>query len=674
MWIKGFLIPLSLFLFFACIYFLNLSRSVYAGDVGDLITAAYVFGVPHPPGYPLFSLLGYFFSHAFPLSSVAFRVGSISAISSALGVVFFYYAINKVTKNALISLLTACILGLNYLYWFYAEIAEVFALNNFFVCLLLYLGISCYESKKKIYFFLLSFCFGLALTNHHTILLLFPSLVILSFSQVRNYITHDRKASIIAACLFLLGFSVYLYIPIASRTNPPVNWGNVTDLESFLHVLLRKDYGTFAAGAFPQSNFPQLLLIVKSYFLTIISQLTLPVVCFSLLGIVSSLKIRRKIALSVLLAFILSGPVFIAYARIPIHTSFLMGVYERFFIMSTILLLFFFPLGLLFVIKTITPYFRKESLIAIQGVFFIIPILLFFYNFPKTNLSKVYIGDNLGKDMLAFLPKNAVLGISSDTKLFNTWYMHYVVGMRKDVTIINLGNMTSSSYFAALTSKYKKEHPEITDRKKIARETMLAITQKRLIFSSDPLMLSEQYIWIPYGITYQLVKAGKKPTKKEYITLSNTIWNSLHIPQRSEKEVALGSLTISDIPTIYANALIEAGNFILSEYQDSKTAERYFDMAKTTDGTNPRVYTAWGKYYYIEKKDCKNAEKAFEKSISLSPLDKVNYFMLYSVALTCYQDSNRQKIIKTRYENTFGSSFITDLLEMKKDEGENAFQ
>ncbi len=35
------------------------SRQIVGGDSGDLITAAYLFGVPHPPGYPLYTFLGW---------------------------------------------------------------------------------------------------------------------------------------------------------------------------------------------------------------------------------------------------------------------------------------------------------------------------------------------------------------------------------------------------------------------------------------------------------------------------------------------------------------------------------------------------------------------------------------------------------------------------------------
>ena len=49
-------VGLSLFLF--VVYALGASRTIYVGDSGELITAVYLLGVPHPSGYPLFVMLG----------------------------------------------------------------------------------------------------------------------------------------------------------------------------------------------------------------------------------------------------------------------------------------------------------------------------------------------------------------------------------------------------------------------------------------------------------------------------------------------------------------------------------------------------------------------------------------------------------------------------------------
>src|SRR3989338_662013 len=99
------LIVIIFFLIIALIYLHNLTRDIYSGDIGDLVTAAYVGGVAHPPGYPLFSLLGFILSHLpFPLPVVS-RVGLISVFSSLAGLIIYYNFANKVTKSIFLSLL-----------------------------------------------------------------------------------------------------------------------------------------------------------------------------------------------------------------------------------------------------------------------------------------------------------------------------------------------------------------------------------------------------------------------------------------------------------------------------------------------------------------------------------------------------------------------------------------
>ncbi|MDP3733183.1 MAG: DUF2723 domain-containing protein, partial [Candidatus Daviesbacteria bacterium] len=246
------------------IYIHNLSRSVYGGDVGDLVTAASVFGVAHPPGYPLFTLLGFLLTKL-PLGQTqAFLVGLISSLSAALGIAIFYLLILRLTKNALVSAISAFILAFSYLYWFYAEIAEVFALNNFFAILLFYLSISYRQTAKVRYLYLFFLSLGLSLTNHQTIIFIFPSLLILIFINFIKLIKKRPKTLILCLISFLLGFSIYLYVPIASSHNPVINWDNVKDFPSFWRLLLRQDYGTFSAGLFLQPTLLQRLVILKT--------------------------------------------------------------------------------------------------------------------------------------------------------------------------------------------------------------------------------------------------------------------------------------------------------------------------------------------------------------------------------------------------------------------------
>ena len=70
------------------LYFLTAARDIVVGDTPELITAAVTFGVAHPPGYPLFSMLGHLFS-LLPFGSIPFRVNLLAVTCDVLTVVSF---------------------------------------------------------------------------------------------------------------------------------------------------------------------------------------------------------------------------------------------------------------------------------------------------------------------------------------------------------------------------------------------------------------------------------------------------------------------------------------------------------------------------------------------------------------------------------------------------------
>src|SRR5262245_48960660 len=73
---------LGLFTVALVTYALTLYRTVPGGDSGELILAAQTLGVAHPPGYPLFTMLGKLFS-LLPFSTIAWRINLLSAVCDA---------------------------------------------------------------------------------------------------------------------------------------------------------------------------------------------------------------------------------------------------------------------------------------------------------------------------------------------------------------------------------------------------------------------------------------------------------------------------------------------------------------------------------------------------------------------------------------------------------------
>src|SRR6476469_10012545 len=64
------------------IYFFTLAPTVTGGDSGELIVAAAQWGVAHPPGYPLWTVIAHGFSEI-PFGSLGWRVSLMSAFCAA---------------------------------------------------------------------------------------------------------------------------------------------------------------------------------------------------------------------------------------------------------------------------------------------------------------------------------------------------------------------------------------------------------------------------------------------------------------------------------------------------------------------------------------------------------------------------------------------------------------
>ncbi len=80
----------AVFLVSAVQFFITAQPTVSFWDPGELSAAAYMLQVPHPPGGPLFSLVGRFF-YLLPIpGDPGFRMNAVSVVSSALAVLFLY--------------------------------------------------------------------------------------------------------------------------------------------------------------------------------------------------------------------------------------------------------------------------------------------------------------------------------------------------------------------------------------------------------------------------------------------------------------------------------------------------------------------------------------------------------------------------------------------------------
>ncbi len=86
------------FLFAFIIYRMTVAPTLSFWDCGEFLASAYILGIPHPPGSPLFIIIGRFFSMLPIASDICFRINMISVISSAATTLFGYLVLVRIIK------------------------------------------------------------------------------------------------------------------------------------------------------------------------------------------------------------------------------------------------------------------------------------------------------------------------------------------------------------------------------------------------------------------------------------------------------------------------------------------------------------------------------------------------------------------------------------------------
>ncbi len=153
------------------VYLITLAPTVTSEDSGELIAAAYTFGVAHPPGYPLWCILARAFC-LIPSSSPAWSINLMSSVFGSLTAGVLYLICVQAGAGRIPSLAAALCLAFSRRFWSQSVIAEVYTLNTFLFAGLLLCILLWKERRTNTYLYLASLFFGLGLTNHYMLVLL----------------------------------------------------------------------------------------------------------------------------------------------------------------------------------------------------------------------------------------------------------------------------------------------------------------------------------------------------------------------------------------------------------------------------------------------------------------------------------------------------------------------
>ncbi len=296
----GWLVPL---LIGGTVYCLTMCRTVYVGDSGEFALAFRTLGIAHPPGYPLFTLLGHLFLTITFFFTPAFSANLFSLLTAAASIPVLFFVLGGRDRPVITGILTL-IWALSLSFWGETVAVEVYALNLLFVALVLALAFGSHPKK----WYVLAYLTGLAMAHHLTAAAVIPALL---FVFYREKAYRQPQTVIMYIALVLLGLSVYLYLPTRASVSPIADWGHPSSLTLLFNHVTAAQYQS--AAAFTGSN----LWVGTLLFLKLIVAnwwwVALPLLAG---GIVVGIKrnFDRTVALLVL---IVANLILAAFYRIP---------------------------------------------------------------------------------------------------------------------------------------------------------------------------------------------------------------------------------------------------------------------------------------------------------------------------------------------------------------------
>lgn len=546
-----------IFLISLIIYLSTIAPTLSFWDCGEFIACSVIMGVPHPPGSPLYLLLGHIFS-LIPFGDIGWRVNLISAIVSALAVVLLYLTVVRLIRlyrgreetyrDALLNYGGAAVGALTFAFthshWWNAVEAEVYAFSTFLTAIVFYLILrwadEADEPASDRLLLIIAYIIGLAIGVHLLNILAIPAIALVIYFRKREFswpsflimvaITalafivvypgivkwlpatfewgevlplviflavvtacycalknHRRILSLalISTFLMILGYSTYGVIFIRSSLQPPIDENNPDNITRFLAYLNREQYGEVDILPRRWNNDPsyrsesdffwryQVDYMYNRYFLwQFVGQegdfqgagvdfskfYALPLLV-GLWGLAHHVIKDRRHWLVVLVLFFMTGYAVIVYLNQdnpqPRERDYAyVGSFYAFAI--------WIGIGAQALIESAAGLWKKRrsykpAAVTLCLLLLALPVNMLAKSYAMHDRSGNYIAWDYSRNILETCAPDGIIFTNGDNDTFPLWYLQEVMGVRKDVRVVNLSLLNTGWYILQL----KHEDPKV---------------------------------------------------------------------------------------------------------------------------------------------------------------------------------------------------------------------
>jgi hypothetical protein len=625
------------------VYLFTLCPTFYWRDSAEFVDAAFALGVAHPAGFPTYLPLANLMTYL-PFGPIAFKINLLSALMGAGASAALFFLTRRLIatlggeqngRTLFFSSATALTFAFSFSLWESSVSAEVYAGMGMVSALLLLWSIIWAETADLRFLFGGAFLLGLAAGLHATAAFFVPALALF---VILNYKGRLKPADLVMIIFFfIVGFSVYIYLPFRSAAGPHIDWGNPRTLDGFLiQILDKKDTAYHFAAS--RGGF---LGKIGTFLYVLVRELTFLWPITALYGFY--LVFRKNWRLFLLLT--LFGAVLIAFfiwywgigtIYIPFYVAVMAAGGAGLFFLS----------GRLAAINFVRV--NPARILA----FLVVGLVCFnlLYNFGKLNKANYYAAeDYTNSDFYRF-----DYGAMVVTNLLwpNFYCLQDVERLREDLVIVAVGDVIQPDYFNRFTPQ---RFPELVAPDMQLDKGTGLIFLKKLIFLNyryrpvyigpdEDIIMKLSYRLLPEVLFFRLVseeeaKAAPSGYYEQYVK---------RVRSFSERQIeTMGAGYFTD--EVFADYYRIAFNSISSFLIDRKLWDvelKVLESSAVFNALTAKQMVDTG-IALINLGELADAESALKKALAVEPTDKRGHVYLGRLYLSMKRYNDAQKEFET---------------------------
>ena len=588
------------------VYLTTMSPGVGIIDSGELAAVASTLGIAHPTGYPLFTLLGWIFSSLPIAAEEIVRLNIMAAIVTSLSVSWCVLLSLALTRElapekeqhargargpSLVavsaSVGASLLLGFSETTWMQALGVEVYSLHLLLVTMTLTLLLTQVAGPDRgpqattAGWPLVGFLLGLSFTNHMTTVLLIPGILFLYLSRYgvqKEPIGHLLRT----IPFFLLGLSLYLYLPVRASRAPLFSWGDVTSAERFFWHVSGKQYRVWLFSSLEVAG-RQLVYFWES----LPGEFGYAGLLLALLGIAALWRRAGRPLVFTMVLFLTCVSYSINY---DIHDI------DSYFLLAYLMVALWAGCGLYALLSWLQRRTRIPRF-ALLGLSLAAPLVSCLHHYGDTDRSRDFMVEDYTMNMFASLDSNAVvLSYQWDYWVSASYYYQAVRHVRPDLAVIDKELLRRSWYLRELGRRY----PWLIEESGAEVEAFLEqlyrfehdlpydgrIIQARfeeMIRSFVSRSMAHRPVYVTAEIEQEFTRGLQRvPTGLAFRLHTDSLFHATPFPTMAYRPIRGNDKHSRTVRSLYARALVGRGDYYAHQGRNQE-ALRAYEAARAHD-------------------------------------------------------------------------------------------